>query len=198
MSKFCHGCQTEKDASEFNRNRSKADGLSSRCRVCNQSQEKKHRLEHPEQERLRHQKWSQSRPGYGREQSAKYRATHPDFARTVAKRYRERHPAKALENSRRWKANNRARVNQRLARRHALKRRNGGAYTPAEWQALCERYDNRCLACGQQVPLTADHVIPVSAGGSSWIENIQPLCQPCNSKKGAQATDYRPDGNAHA
>jgi 5-methylcytosine-specific restriction endonuclease McrA len=56
---------------------------------------------------------------------------------------------------------------------------------------LCEKYHKRCLCCDKRRKLTADHVIPVSKGGTSDISNIQPLCQPCNSSKGAKIIDYR-------
>ncbi len=69
---------------------------------------------------------------------------------------------------------------------------NGGDYTLEEWADLCEKYDNKCLCCGKSnVKLTVDHVIPVSKGGQNTIENIQPLCKSCNSKKRTSATDYR-------
>lgn len=64
-------------------------------------------------------------------------------------------------------------------------------YTPSQWRALCEHYGNRCLACGQQRPLTPDHVIPIAQGGDVSIDNIQPLCLECNQQKGARIIDYR-------
>lgn len=77
--------------------------------------------------------------------------------------------------------------------RSARKRSNGGSFTTAQWKQLCDLCDNRCLACGRgDVNLTADHVIPVSKGGSSNIGNIQPLCRQCNVEKGIQTIDYRP------
>ena len=66
-----------------------------------------------------------------------------------------------------------------------------GVWTEAEWQALCERYGNRCLACGSTGPLTVDHIVPLEKGGRNDISNIQPLCRPCNSSKGAQTIDFR-------
>ena len=79
-------------------------------------------------------------------------------------------------------------------RRRARKARSGGTYTIAEWQSLCERTGNRCLACGDAGPLTVDHIVPISKGGSNSIANIQPLCLPCNLSKHTQIIDYRPDG----
>ncbi len=68
---------------------------------------------------------------------------------------------------------------------------NGGSYTEAEWRSLCARFGHRCIRCGYKKKLTADHVIPVVEGGSSNIDNIQPLCQTCNSAKGTRTIDYR-------
>ena len=72
------------------------------------------------------------------------------------------------------------------------KRANGGEHSDAEWLELCERHGRRCLRCGLDAPLTRDHVVPVSLGGSNAIENIQPLCRPCNAAKKDKHIDYRP------
>ena len=67
--------------------------------------------------------------------------------------------------------------------------------TEWEWNELKARYEYRCLRCGRKEPaitLTKDHIIPISAGGLHCVENIQPLCQSCNSQKQAQSIDYRP------
>ena len=48
-----------------------------------------------------------------------------------------------------------------------------------------------CLVCKSRKNLTADHVIPVSKGGKTELNNLQTLCQPCNSKKGTKEIDYR-------
>lgn len=71
-------------------------------------------------------------------------------------------------------------------------RANGGHHTRAEWLALCRQFSGQCLCCRRVQPLTKDHVIPVSAGGSDSISNIQPLCRTCNSQKGTRTVDYRP------
>jgi 5-methylcytosine-specific restriction endonuclease McrA len=64
--------------------------------------------------------------------------------------------------------------------------RRKGTHTRAEWLELKTRI-GRCLHCGAtDVPLTKDHIIPVSRGGCDCIYNIQPLCKSCNSKKGVR------------
>ena len=76
-------------------------------------------------------------------------------------------------------------------KRRAIKAQSGGSYTVAEWKALCEKWNKRCLCCGKRRKLTADHVIPIVKGGTSDIDNIQPLCMPCNAKKHTGTQDFR-------
>ncbi len=76
--------------------------------------------------------------------------------------------------------------------RHAQLRANGGSHTAAEWWAVCERCDWRCVSCGKRKPLTKDHIIPVIQGGTDDIENIQPLCRHCNSSKHGMAMLFKP------
>jgi 5-methylcytosine-specific restriction endonuclease McrA len=69
-----------------------------------------------------------------------------------------------------------------------------GSFTGEEWLKLCELYGNRCALCGFERPLTPDHVVPVYLGGPNTIDNIQPLCRPCNMAKYRTVADYRGTG----
>jgi hypothetical protein len=83
----------------------------------------------------------------------------------------------------------------RRARRRARLLAAGGSFSTIEWLALCARYDFRCLACSAREPqirLEPDHVLPLASGGPNTIDNIQPLCRSCNSRKRAKHRDYRP------
>lgn len=71
-------------------------------------------------------------------------------------------------------------------KRNRMKMASEGSHTFGEWELLKKQYGYTCLACGKKPPeitLSEDHIIPLSRGGSDYIENIQPLCRSCNSKK---------------
>lgn len=87
------------------------------------------------------------------------------------------------------------------------KRKAGGNHTLLQWKQMKEKYNNSCLGCWKKEPeikLCRDHIIPI-AKWDEWylknkpkylcndIENIQPLCVSCNSKKHAKL-DWKPDG----
>lgn len=52
--------------------------------------------------------------------------------------------------------------------------------------AVFERDQYRCRKCGTHKDLCLDHVHPESKGGSHDLDNLQTLCRPCNTSKGAK------------
>jgi hypothetical protein len=104
----------------------------------------------------------------------------------------ERHPgwkggiSEIDYSNKRWKKNNPEKVAFINERRRSMKRNAEGSHTFGEWELLKKQYGYRCPGCGRKEPeikLTEDHIIPLSKGGSDYIENIQPLCGSCNSRK---------------
>ena len=93
----------------------------------------------------------------------------------------------------RWVMKNREHKNYLNRRRRAMKYEALGFYTLGEWELLKKQYGYTCPCCGKKEPeikLTEDHIIPLSKGGTNWIDNIQPLCKSCNSKKHTKIIKY--------
>jgi 5-methylcytosine-specific restriction endonuclease McrA len=83
----------------------------------------------------------------------------------------------------RYCAKNPDRISHLKARRYAREKNAQGSHSLEDWNLLKIKYDNCCASCGNKTKLTKDHIIPLSKGGSDYIDNIQPLCRSCNSKK---------------
>jgi len=78
-------------------------------------------------------------------------------------------------------------------KRNRLKKTAGGRHSYGEWLALKRAYLNECAKCHRREPeikLTEDHIVPLSKNGTDSIENIQPLCLPCNSGKKDKIINY--------
>ena len=52
--------------------------------------------------------------------------------------------------------------------------------------AIYERDGWMCVTCKSGDNLSLDHIIPWSLGGSDEFGNLQTMCRPCNSSKGAR------------
>ena len=63
-------------------------------------------------------------------------------------------------------------------------------------RAIYQRTKPNCYICGLPIDytagrtdprsLTVDHIVPFSKGGSDTLDNYQPACRDCNSKKRAR------------
>ncbi len=127
-------------------------------------------------------------------QARERRLNNLEHYRSIGRKSREKHADERNAYQRSYGKANRDKLALFTNRRRARKRSTEGTHTDAEWQALKAFYDFKCLCCGKQEPeirLTRDHVIPLDKGGSDSIDNIQPLCARCNSKKNNKHIDYR-------
>ncbi len=146
------------------------------CKPCQRRHTKIYQEENKDKARVRNRRWYEKNKNT---QSAR------------AIQWQKENPDKVREKGRRWRKNNPGKVRTNNHIRRARETKAGGSFTVYEWDQIVKHQDARCLACGKKKKLTADHIIPVSKGGTSNIDNIQGLCTPCNSSKGARTIDYR-------
>ena len=127
--------------------------------------------------------YNASRPGRGggrrparyatkAEADRAWRVAHVERKRALDAAWKRAHPERCREY---------ALIN--ASRRRALKNGNGGSHTVEEWRDKCALLGNVCIYCGEAKPLTRDHKIPLTRGGSDDITNIVPACRPCNTRK---------------
>lgn len=134
--------------------------------------------------------YSQTEVGKAKRKAWKEANIEKEYA--SVKRWREKHPGYDSIKSKRWAEANTERKRVLSAVSAARCKCPHGEFTTDEFLALCDKYGNRCLCCGEVKPLSPEHIVPISQGGTNDISNIQPLCHICNLRKGTRTIDYRP------
>lgn len=137
---------------------------------------RKYRAEHPDKVEASRERWRAANPDRAREVKRNWFVANVDKAREAISRWTRAHPEKCLEKTR----------NYRAKKRNAV-----GSFTGDEWKHLVAEFNGKCAACGTQTKLEADHMLPLSRGGTNTIDNIQPLCRQCNTRKATKTIDYR-------
>ena len=179
--KRCYKCGELKPATKeyFYGNKSHRDGLSSRCKSCDNKKPRSADIRHDERMR----EWREKHPDYMKEYCKKYRVANRERIRESYYRWVKTPKGKALVA--------RYNHNRRLRRQEAI-----NDLTAEQWELILELQDGRCVACGEpftdEQPPARDHIIPVVSGGGLTIANVQALHKSCNSQKHTQAIDYRP------
>lgn len=187
--KICSKCGKEKDIYDFPIRIDARDGHRSWCKVCESIRIKKYWALNSE--RLCHQK-------------NEYRELYRDVIVAQNQKYREENReaikrkkhADYLEKAemvkdrvskyRKTAAGKHSDAKYRHKRR-AFQHNLPNTLTLEQWNKILANQNNKCAICGKRfcklMPPTKDHIIPVSKGGGLTFENVQALCQSCNSKK---------------
>jgi 5-methylcytosine-specific restriction endonuclease McrA len=202
--KRCSKCGLTKSLTEFRIRKDRVGKHTSWCKLCyaqydiehkeeraeyqkknNQTPErkaymKKYRQDHLDKITARERKYSEEKKDAKRAYDIAYNEKNKDKKRAQYFDWYKREGAKEI--IKRCFHNRRARIKNAQ-----------GTIKRGEWLELCEKFGNQCLRCGARgVKLTLDHIVPLSKGGSNTIDNAQPLCKSCNSRKHTSIIDYRP------
>lgn len=129
-------------------------------------------------------KWAESNKEKVKGYKKKYYLKHKELIKERTIIWRKENPNKVKEIYRRVYAKNVNKYSFYHKERETRKRANGGSHTFEEWRELLKLHNYICWGCKRiNLELTEDHKIPLIKGGTNYINNIQPLCRSCNSKK---------------
>jgi 5-methylcytosine-specific restriction endonuclease McrA len=169
----CSACGEVKPLTEFYKASRRWNGVDSRCKLCatriasQWGKDNAERLNAGARER-----WKRV--------SAEKRARR----RADSRRYYARNAEALREAGRRYQAENPEYKRMAEQRRRARKMGNGVFdIIPKDFARLLR---GPCAACGSDVEISLDHVVPIARGGRHSVGNLQPLCKSCNSSKGAR------------
>ena len=155
---------------------------------------RKHQAENPEKYDEALRKYRETHREKINARAREHRQQNLEHYREIGRKSREIHAKERNAYQREYGKANREKLTLYTNARRARKLKAKGSHTEEEWQELKAFYNFMCLRCRKQEPdikLTRDHVIPLTQGGSDSIDNVQPLCSRCNSKKNNKHIDYR-------
>lgn len=112
-----------------------------------------------------------------------YRKTHSKELVEKAIEWGRNNKDKRKAIKKRWSSKNKELINFYSKRRNYLRKNAVGFYTKEEIDSLFKKYNSLCAYCVNSKATSIDHVIPLSKGGTNFVENLLPACIPCNSRK---------------
>lgn len=173
MKKRCCKCGIWKPISDFYRNKTTRDGYQFQCKDCFKDFYK----ENKEQLKERQKDYQKNHRDYYRKRSRERYEKNKDYHNAWVKEYFKT-------------PNGKAALGRARHKRRAYMKNTEAALTAEEWEYILKKQNNKCNLCGKRFtiknPPEQDHIIPVKHNGVYSSDNIQALCQSCNSSKGAK------------
>jgi 5-methylcytosine-specific restriction endonuclease McrA len=125
-----------------------------------------------------------------REQQKQYSQAHKSEISQKNRQYFQAHRDLFRAHRNKYYHTDRGRLVSRanLHKRRARKKSTGGSYTAQQLLDQKKRQRSRCYYCSAKLGRVfhADHIVPLSRGGSSDISNIVITCPTCNMQKGSK------------
>lgn len=157
--KCCTKCGELKSFDLFAKDKQKADGYRSSCKVCN--------LEY----------------------RAAYYQVNREAAIQESRNWYASNKGKAAKAMRKWVEVNKDKANVIWRNRRARKREADGTHSIEDVERMRSLQKNKCACCHADLNKSGfhvDHVVALASGGSNDVSNLQILCPTCNLKKGCK------------
>lgn len=190
----------------FHVDKSKKDGLVTRCKTCrreNQNKKAKYNRKYYQANQvellknsLEYQKKNQERL---QQYQSEYRKKNLDKIRERGHLYRQINQEKIQKYDREYRQANPEKMRVNIERRRARKRQLPDTFTYEQWIICLEYHHYCCAVCGKQlrdllgeIEPHADHWIPLSSSECTGTvpTNMICLCSDCNLSKGSKMPDF--------
>ena len=166
ISKVCIKCQKEKKLSEFTKDIRRKCEVAGECKTCASIRKGKYRKEYAVENRDKILSMKKE-----------YRENNREILSEKQREYRKRNKSEIAKRQKEYiKTKEGAETLIRARRkRKALELKNGGSYTSTQWEECKQFFNNKCAYSGQPLRtdnIQAEHIIPLSKGGTSYIWNL--------------------------
>lgn len=169
--KVCSKCGVEKPLTAeyfYKRDKGSIDGFRNNCIECHHKKSQQYHQQNIDKELERFkQYWSENK----------------ERCKVAKREYYVRNKEKVAERVKRYAVGNMEKVILRNQKRRTRKQQLPHTLTSEQWLEAQTYFSKRCAYCGEELPLTQDHFIPLGNGGGLVRGNIIPACASCNSRK---------------
>jgi 5-methylcytosine-specific restriction endonuclease McrA len=209
LSGNCKECANQKKKQYYANNKEKADVQQKRYRESHKEEiteyHRQYRLNHKEKRTVYHKRYYQDNKAQMHEyckkryndnkekilaQQKQYYIRHKEKIAAQVKQYTASHRKEAYERTKRYSQTAKGQLAARAskANRRARKKNTQGSYTAQELQEQLARQKHKCYYCKAKLgkkrsSYHADHIVPLSRGGTNYIDNIVLTCSTCNLRK---------------
>lgn len=209
LTKICSKCKQSLSVTAFHKSSRTRDGLQFKCYECDKAMKRDFYNRNKEKcrEKVRaaaalHPEWRKQRGEkrklqpekleHDREYARQQYWENVEAKREYSKWYSKTFALKCRIAAHRYRKNNRHKGRIRNLSYATMKKDGGVSLTETQWLLLCAAFGEKCLSCEQIKRLTIDHIVPITKGGATDLENAQPLCLSCNASKSNRVIlDYR-------
>lgn len=183
----CSTCSVMKPLSDFHRDKNKRFGVATTCKDCAKERARRWFSDNRERGLATRKAWHEQNRDHILAKMKEYRLKNYDACQAASLRWRANNREQKLERDRIWQSANPEKVRQYRRVSEARRRAVEGFHTTEDLAIIRKQQRGKCAICRGRLGDDdhTDHIQPISRGGTSWPNNIQLLCGPCNRKKHA-------------